>query len=132
MIIRDRALQARILEQIGDEQARSILLAAMLRPKSAAEISRETGLPLSSTYRKIAELQEVGLLAPQRFAFTQDGKKVELYRSTARVVEVRLTEAGVELRLVPNEDMADKLYRLISYMREKNYLRFEASLSEST
>lgn len=132
MIIRDRALQAQILEQIGDEQARSILLAAMRRPKSAAEISRETGLPLSSTYRKIAVLQEVGLLAPQRFAFTQDGKKVELYRSTARVVEVRLTEAGVELRLVPNEDMADKLYRLISYMREKNYLRFEASLREST
>jgi predicted transcriptional regulator len=118
MIIRDEGIKARILELIGDDYSRRIIMATIERAKSAAEISRETELPLSSTYRKIHDLQDAGLIAVERILLTPDGKKQELYRSTVRELAIRLQPHALELSLIPNEDVVDKFARMISYMRE--------------
>lgn len=56
-----------------------------------------TGLPQSSVYRKLKELGNLGFVRVSRFAFTPDGKKVEVYRS--RIQEVRIHLSGAELRV---------------------------------
>ena len=60
MRISDPKLRNVILAVIGDSEAQKILLALHDLPKSAETLSEETSVPLSSVYRKIAELRGGG------------------------------------------------------------------------
>jgi DNA-binding IclR family transcriptional regulator len=66
-------------------------------PHSAQEILAANRIPQSTLYRKIHELQDLGLLGIQRTAITPEGKRVDLYRSLLEELKVDLQ--GTELRI---------------------------------
>lgn len=80
-----------ILDALGDAVVRRILVATDGAAHTAPELAQATGVPLTTLYRKLHELEEAHLIGVERSAITPDGKRVEFYRS-------RLEEAHVELR----------------------------------
>jgi len=92
---RDR--KERILDALGDPAARGILLMLSDAPHSAQEILAQNRIPQSTLYRKIHDLQDLGLLGIQRTAITPEGKRVDLYRSLLEELKVDLQ--GRELRI---------------------------------
>ncbi|MEE9592825.1 MAG: hypothetical protein V3W28_04500, partial [Thermoplasmata archaeon] len=61
MLIKDRRLQDALLRALADEQSRRNLAATSNRPRSAADLLHEEGLPSSSAYRRSRELATEGL-----------------------------------------------------------------------
>ena len=110
MKITDSALRDRIYEAIGDPDSPKILHSIRSLPKNAQSISEETGIPLSSAYRKLATLRGAGLAYVKSFEVTLEGKRQELYM--ASVLEVRIGIMGdqLEIELVPTNESVTRLW----------------------
>ncbi|HYK93786.1 MAG TPA: hypothetical protein VEY07_07080 [Thermoplasmata archaeon] len=87
----------RILDALGDPASRGILLMLNESPRSAQEMLLTNHIPQSTLYRKLHDLQQLGLVGIQRTAITPDGKRVDLYRSLLE--ELRVDLAGGALRI---------------------------------
>jgi DNA-binding HxlR family transcriptional regulator len=92
---RDR--KERILDALGDAASRGILLMISDAPRSAQDLLTANRIPQSTLYRKLHELQDLGLIGVQRTAITPEGKRVDLYRSLLE--ELRVEMLGRELRI---------------------------------
>jgi DNA-binding transcriptional ArsR family regulator len=92
---RDR--KERILDALGDPASRGILLMISDAPRSAQDLLTANRIPQSTLYRKLHELQDLGLIGVQRTAITPEGKRVDLYRSLLE--ELRVEMLGRELRI---------------------------------
>jgi hypothetical protein len=66
-------------------------------PRSAQDLLTANRIPQSTLYRKLHELQDLGLIGVQRTAITPEGKRVDLYRSLLE--ELRVEMLGRELRI---------------------------------
>lgn len=91
-----------ILQVIGDEYARAILLSIIDNPKSAIDIAREQKIPISSIYRKIHWLENARLIKVKGFVITGDGKKYHLYQSRIRTVQISLPKYEIKVEFVNN------------------------------
>jgi hypothetical protein len=81
----------RLLDAVGDAAVRRILAAIDGQARTAPELALATGVPLTTLYRKLHELEATGLVGIERSAITPDGKRVDFYRS-------RVEELHLELR----------------------------------
>ncbi len=86
-----RPREEALLDALGDPVVRRILSATDAAARTAPDLNLVTGVPLTTLYRKIHELEALGLLGIERSAITPDGKRVDFFRSC-------LAEARVELR----------------------------------
>jgi DNA-binding transcriptional ArsR family regulator len=97
----------RILDALGDPAAREILLMLNDAPLSAQEMLGANRIPQSTLYRKLHDLQEIGLVGVQRTAITPEGKRVDLYRSLLERLAVEMY--GRTLRIeVKYRDLASE------------------------
>lgn len=119
MLIKDRRLQDALLRALADEQSRRILAATSNRPRSASDLIHEEGLPSSSTYRRLHELEKEGLLAVVRTVLTSEGKKYQMYKATFREVSLKFQSGEVVIKAVPNLDAVQKVFRLFHSFQEE-------------
>jgi DNA-binding transcriptional ArsR family regulator len=109
----------RILDALGDPAAREILLMLNDAPISAQEMLAANRIPQSTLYRKLHDLQEIGLVGVQRTAITPEGKRVDLYRSLLERLAVEMY--GRTLRIeVKYRDLASERLQTMwkDYRRE--------------
>ena len=107
-----------LVQALGDEYSRKIMLATIPSPKSVEDLSKEGEIPLSTCYRRVHELVDAQVLLIDRIIVTNDGKRFELVRSAYRSVQVDLENGAMKVNAIINEDMAEKLRRLWISMRE--------------
>jgi DNA-binding transcriptional ArsR family regulator len=81
-----------ILDVLGDADCRAILEAADRESLSAGELSERCSLPISTTYRKLDALTDVGLLA-EHTRLCPDGKHASEY---VRIVDDIRMSTGVD------------------------------------
>ncbi|MDX1534665.1 MAG: winged helix-turn-helix domain-containing protein [Thermoplasmata archaeon] len=108
-----------MLHAMADEQSRRILTATSSQPRSAMDLIREEGLPSSSAYRRIHELQDEGLLGVARTVLTADGKKYQMYKAAFREVNVSFRGGEVVVTAVPNQDVVQRAFRLFQSFGEE-------------
>jgi DNA-binding transcriptional ArsR family regulator len=102
----------RILQALGDPASRQILALLNDAPLSVQELQAANHVPQSSLYRKLHELQDLGLVAVQTTAFTADGKRVDMFRS--RIEEVRVEMRGGVLHVnVRHRDLSAERLRFM-------------------
>jgi hypothetical protein len=87
---------------------RKILDSAMIHSKSVNEISRETFIANTTTYRKIKWMVEEGLLIVSSIQLTDDGKKTSLFRSSLRSINVEYVNNEIKIRAERNVDTFEK------------------------
>lgn len=80
--------ESSILQVIGDAYFTTILEAIYEIPKSAIEIYDDTKIPLSTVYRRIQYLHDLGLLQISG-TISSEGKRVFLYKSKIESLEVK-------------------------------------------
>lgn len=94
-----------MLQELGDKISFSILKSTIKKCKSVAEISRENNIPLSSVYRKISDLQNMGIVAIETIVTdASTGKRIAMYRSKIRSVHFHLDENGAKLMFENNNN----------------------------
>lgn len=86
-----------VLEALRDEDCRK-LLAALDREQTAGELAQRCDLPRSTTYRKLGDLSEAGLVA-ERDAISDQGKRTTWYRRAFASLTVGLDDDGLSASL---------------------------------
>ena len=66
---------------ISDEYASKILAATYHTPKTARELSERYNIPIAACYRRIRELEKIGLLVCAGVKYDSRGKGTKLYQS---------------------------------------------------
>ena len=88
MIVNDDVSKQRILTAIADPYSRKILRTIIHDNKSALELSKECGIPVTTMYRRIEELMHAGLIVQSKASRTKDGKWFELYRTLVKSINI--------------------------------------------
>lgn len=81
------------LEALDDPDCRALLEAATGRARTAGELIELSGVPRSTTYRKLDQLVEAGLLE-ERVRVSSAGDHASEYCRTVDDVVVSITETG--------------------------------------
>lgn len=92
-----------ILKELFDGFSYKIVMSTIEDCKTVFEICKENDLPISSTYRKIKKLKDLGLLFIDRIVINEKGKKVVFYKSKIQSVELILNKKQVLLQFKKNE-----------------------------
>ena len=117
MRITSQTVKDALIKAFADEYSRKIILKTIDEPHSVEEISHIENIPISTAYRRVNELKEVGLLTVEKTILTSDGKKFELYRSAFKSIHMDLVQGDILIDAELNQDVATRLSRLWSSMR---------------
>ncbi len=90
-----------LLEVVSDKYCRGILECIMDKPKSVVEITAETGIPISTAYRRIQTLCDSKLLAVSG-TISDDGKRLFYYKSKVKSINTGFNDGKVDVELVLN------------------------------
>jgi len=93
--------QKTILKTIVDSQYKVILECIRSKSKSTHQISRETGISISNTYRKLHDLNKKKILIVSG-GITSDGKREFLYKSKIREIITELHEGKTVVKIYSN------------------------------
>lgn len=109
----------RILDALGDAASRGILLMLNEAPHSAQELLQSNNIPQSTLYRKLHDLQQLGLVGIQRTAITPEGKRVDLYRSLLEELKVDLAAGQLRIQVRFRDLAAERLKDLWHQVRRE-------------
>ena len=90
-----------ILQIMADKYSRDLLRITQDTPKSAFKIAAETGIPISTVYRRIQKLQDVGIVRVSG-EINLEGKKHFLYQSKVKSISTRIAGEFINIEIIPN------------------------------
>lgn len=92
----------KVIEALADSESRSILFSTIRQGKTAAELSEKLKIPLSSVYKKLADLEELTLIEVERWMISEKGRKFKIYKSRISRADILIRKPDPVLTLVPN------------------------------
>src|SRR5918994_1351844 len=92
------------LQLLADIVSHKIILSTIDIAKTAQQIALENNLPISSTYKKIRRLCQMGLLCIDHVNIEESGKKVLFYKSKVKSLEFYLEKDRCILQFERNEN----------------------------
>jgi DNA-binding Lrp family transcriptional regulator len=84
---------------MNDEYAARILVWAMEKPRTAAEMSENLGIPISACYNRIRMLEGIGLLRCVEVRLSPSGKRIAVYQSMLRKASIFMDRGEVRVRM---------------------------------
>jgi len=93
---------------ISDEYAGKILSATFKKPMSVQQISRNCVIPIAVAYRRVARMEEFGLIKCVGYEEVYRGKKVSYYQCAVNMAKVTFADGrfNVEIDFLPESEMA--------------------------
>ena len=88
-----------ISQTVMDEYAARILMGTFERPASALELSRQFRIPIAACYRRIKELEGLGLVYCERELPSRNGRGLQLFRSRLKSVRIALEDGRLRARV---------------------------------
>lgn len=85
-----------LLSVLGDKYSPEILRTTY-EPKSAQELSEELDIPIATSYRRIEQLVELGLLEEEGQEFSDEGRQRTIYRRNVDEISVDLGNGEIEV-----------------------------------
>ena len=92
-----------LLQELADGVSHRIVMSTIDSAKTAGQLSFDNSLPLSSTYKKVKKLQDVGILFVEKIDLDGKGKKVVYYRSKVKSMEFNLSRDQILLQFEKND-----------------------------
>jgi predicted transcriptional regulator len=102
----DHSSALSIVQELVDRISFRIVMSIIDNAKNVMQIAEENQIPLSSTYKKIRKLQEMGIVFVEKIDIDDNGKKVLFYRSKIKSLEFNMTRDKVILQFEKNEHPA--------------------------
>ena len=85
-----------LIEVLGNKYNTDIL-SATTEPKSAQDLSDELDVPIATCYRRIDELEAVGLLQCEGRQLSEEGRRTNVYRRTLDQFAIEFSGSGPHL-----------------------------------
>jgi hypothetical protein len=117
MRITGQQVRDALIRALADDYSRKILLSTLDKARSVEELSHSLLIPISTAYRRVNEMKDVGLLTVEKTIITDEGKKFELYRSSFKGINLQLEKGDLVVDVELNEDVATRLSRLWASLR---------------
>jgi hypothetical protein len=86
-------------QTVMDGYSARILMGTSSRAASALELSRQFGIPIAACYRRIKELEGLGLVYCERELPSRNGKGLQLFRSRLKSVRISLEDGNLHARI---------------------------------
>lgn len=111
----------RISQTVMDEYSARILLGTFDRAVSALDLSRRFRIPIAACYRRIKELESLGLMYCERALPSRNGKGLQLFRSRLKSVRIAFEDGSLRARVevgpagvlsAPEGDIAEEVLNL--------------------
>ena len=83
---------------LADDYSQKILVSTYSAPMSAQRLSKICQIPIAACYRRIHELESVGLLGVDKEKEVYKGRKVRLYRCKLRSASIRFMNGRFVVR----------------------------------
>lgn len=100
-----------ILSVLGDEYSRKILSILSKNEMNAQEISENLGIPSSTTYRKIKNLENMKLVKRTKVIRTLEGLDESYYKSLISGIEIKFKDGEISCK-IERFTMDQKIQRL--------------------
>ena len=97
--LEDPSLIEIILKSVGDEDKKNIINAVIDEPHTVSEILDIAMIPSTSGYRKINALISDGILIPQGYDTTHDGKRVTTYKAIFDNISIMIEKNKVIVKI---------------------------------
>lgn len=107
LTIQDQDLAKIFLESFGDPDKKSILNVVLDKPQIVSDILKICKIPQTSGYRKINSLIKDGLLIPNGYSITSDGKKVVKYETLFRNVNIEIEKNSIKIKVQMKKHMVE-------------------------
>ncbi|WP_019177005.1 ArsR/SmtB family transcription factor [Methanomassiliicoccus luminyensis] len=93
---------------IADEYAGKILTATFKNPMSVQQVSRACAIPIAVAYRRVAKMEELGLIKCVGYEEVYRGKKVSYYQCAVNVAKVTFSSGkfNVDIEYIPDSEMS--------------------------
>ncbi len=100
---------------LADDYSQKILASTYASPMSAQRLSKICQIPIAACYRRIHELESVGLLGVDKEKEVYKGRKVRLYRCKLRSASIRFMNGRFVVRYdtQPEEDNGGEIQPVI-------------------
>ena len=93
----------KIIESLSNVCTRSVLFSVKNESKDVTQIADELQISISTVYKTLSTLEDLALAEIDRYVISSEGKKIKLYRSRIRKVEITLDDLEPILMLHPND-----------------------------
>ena len=107
-----------ILSVLADKYSRKILSILAKNELNAQEISDRLGIPTSTTYRKIKNLENLILVKKTKVIRTLEGLDESYYKSLVSGIDVKFKEGEISCK-IEKFTMDEKIQRLWEKFSEK-------------
>lgn len=92
----------KVIEALADAESRAILFSIIKKGKTAAELSDQLKIPLSSVYKKLTDLEELTLIEVEKWLISDKGRKFKVYKSRISKADITIKKPEPVLTLLPN------------------------------
>jgi predicted ArsR family transcriptional regulator len=107
-----------VLRVLGNKYNAEILEATHA-PKSAQELSDELDIPIATSYRRIEELSEHGLLEMEGKELSDEGRRTKVYRRQIDELTIRFGVDETELETQERTEAKNALVDVWSDLRSE-------------
>ena len=107
-----------MLSILGDEYSRKILAILSKNELNAQDISSRVLIPTSTTYRKIKNLENLGLIKKTKIVRTLEGLDESYYKSMVSGIELKFKDGEISCN-IEKFTMDEKIQRLWEKFSEK-------------
>ena len=102
--LEDSRLVELMLKSLGDEDKKNIINAVINEPMIISDILEINKIPQTSGYRKVNSLIDDGLLIPQGYVTTHDGKRVTKYRAIFENIVISIEKNKIIVKVQPTQE----------------------------
>lgn len=89
-----------LCKSLGDDISFAIVKSTINQSRPAVEIAKAHHVPLSSVYKKIRKLKDLGIIDVDKIDVdSRSGKRIAFYRSRVESVELSLTGSDTRVRI---------------------------------
>jgi len=92
----------KVIEALADTESRAILFSTIKNGKTAADLSYQLKIPLSSVYKKLTDLEELTLIKVEKWLISDKGRKFKIYKSRISKADITIKKPEPSLSLIPN------------------------------
>ena len=85
------------LNNILENDTYKIILSVIENSKTVYQMHKETSLPLSSIYKRINKLEDLGIISIEKIIINKKGRKLIYYKSKIKNLTFKLNEKDVRL-----------------------------------
>lgn len=95
-------INQKVIEALADAESRTIMFSIIKKSNTAAGLSQRLGIPLSTVYKKLSELEVLTLIGADTKHVSGKGRRYRTYQSRIKGAEILIKKPDPVLRLDPN------------------------------